>query len=73
MKLKKSSVPSAAPGGAAIAERFRIDGDPREAAAPSGPSKAAATTVFVFGLIATGIMVAITVMMYVNWELVKLQ
>ena len=73
MKLKKSSVPSGAQGGAAIAERFRIDGDPNASQPASGPSKAAATTVFIFGLIAFGIMTAITVMMYVNWELVKLQ
>ena len=70
MKLKKSSVPS---GGAAIAERFRIDGDPNASAAPAAPSTAAATTVFIFGLIATGIMAAITVMMYVNWSIISLR
>jgi len=70
MKLKKSSVPS---GGAAIAERFRIDGDPRASSSAAAPSKAAATTAFIFGLIATGIMIAITTMMYVNWSLISPQ
>ena len=70
MKLKKSSVPST---GATIAERYRIDGDLNASAGAAGPSKAAATTVFIFGLIATGIMVAITTMMYVNWSLISLQ
>ena len=70
MKLKKSSVPS---GGAAIADRFKLDGDPRASNAPAAPSKAAATTVFIFGLIAIGIMAAITTMMYVNWSLISLQ
>ncbi len=69
MKLKKSSVPS---GGAAIAERYRIDADPNATVA-AGPSKAAATTVFVFGLIAFGIMAVVTGMMYVNWSLISLQ
>lgn len=70
MKLKKSSVPS---GGAAIAERFRIDGDPNASAAPAAPSKAAATTVFIFALITIGLMVVVTGMMYVNWSLISLQ
>ncbi len=70
MKLKKSSVPS---GGAAIAERYRLDGDPNASSVSAAPSKAAATTVFVFGLITVGIMAAITGMMYVNWSLISMQ
>ena len=68
MKLKKSSVPSAVPGGAAIADRFRLDGDPRASNASSAPSSVAATTVFIFGLITVFIMAVITGMMYVNWD-----
>ena len=69
MKLKKTSVPSAAPGGAAIAERFRLDADSR-AGKNDGPSKASATTAFVFGFIALVIMAVITCMMYVNWSVI---
>ena len=70
MKLKKSSVPS---GDAVIAERFRLDADTNSSNMSAAPSKAAATTVFVFGLIATLIMVVITGMMYVNWSLISPQ
>ena len=70
MKLKKSSVPS---GGAAIAERFRIDGDSGASKSAAAPSKVAATTVFIFGLIAFGIMAAIVGMEYVDWSLTSLQ
>ena len=67
MKLKKSSVPS---GGAAIAERFRIDGDPRASKGAAAPSKAAATTAFIFAMIAIGIMSGIVAMMCLNWSLI---
>ena len=70
MKLKLSSVPTDT---TATADPFRLDAVSSASNAPAAPSKAAATTVFVFGLIALCIMVAITGMMYVNWSLISPQ
>ena len=72
MKIKKTKMmktpASEGAGGAAIADRFKLD--PVDTTAPRNGyiSKKAATTALVFGLIAFVITVTLTVMIYKHWE-----
>ena len=72
MKIKKTKMmktpASEGAGGAAIADRFKLD--PVDTTAPRNGyiSKKAATTALVFGLIAVVITVSLTVMIYKHWE-----
>ena len=72
MKIKKTKMmktpASEGAGGAAIADRFKLD--PVDTTAPRNGyiSKKAATTALVFGLIAFVITVSLTVMIYKHWE-----
>ena len=72
MKIKKTKMmktpASEGAGGAAIADRFKLD--PVDTTAPRNGyiSKNAATTALVFGLIAFVITVSLTVMIYKHWE-----
>ena len=72
MKIKKTKMmktpASEGAGGAAIADRFKLD--PVDTPAPRNGyiSKKAATTALVFGLIAFVITVSLTVMIYKHWE-----
>ena len=72
MKIKKTK-PMKVPGGegaggAAIADRFKLE--PVDTPAPRNGyiSKNAATAALVFGLIALAITVTLTVMIYKHWE-----
>ncbi len=72
MKIKKTK-PMKTPGGegaggAAIADRFKLE--PVDTTAPRNGyiSKNAATTALVFGLIAFVVTVTLTVMIYKHWE-----
>ena len=73
MKIKKTK-PMKTPGGegaggAAIADRFKLDPVDTTAVPRNGYiSKNAATTALVFGLIAFVITVSLTVMIYKHWE-----
>lgn len=72
MKIKKTKTikapSSEGAGGAAIADRFKLE--PVDTTAPRNGyiSKNAATTALVFGLIAFVITVTLTVMIYKHWE-----
>ena len=73
MKIKKTKVMKApggeGAGGAAIADRFKLDPVATTAAPRNGSiSKTAATTALVFGLIALAVTVTLTVMIYKHWE-----
>ena len=73
MKIKKnSSTEGAAPsgGGAIIADRFKLDVDPR-AQGPAGVGKTAATIAMVAALISMALVGAVAALMYVNWDLIK--
>ena len=73
MKIKKnSSSEGAAPssGGAIIADRFKLDVDPR-AQGPAGVGKTAATIAMVAALISMALMGAVAALMYVNWDLIR--
>ncbi len=75
MKIKKTKMmktpASEGAGGAAIADRFKLD--PVDTTAPRHGyiSKSAATTALVFGLIAFVITVTLTVMIYKHWEFLR--
>lgn len=75
MKIKKTKMmktpASEGVGGAAIADRFKLD--PVDTTAPRNGyiSKKAATTALVFGLIAFVITVTLTVMIYKHWEFLR--
>ena len=72
MKIKKTKMmktpASEGAGGAAIADRFKLD--PVDTTAPRNGyiSKNAATTALVFGLIALAVTITLTVMIYKHWE-----
>ena len=76
MKIKKPKIvkapsaegaPAGAPsGGAAIADRFRLDTAPAKRGGTVGRKSAA--TALVFGLIALAVMVALTLTIYKHWE-----
>ena len=73
MKIKKnSSTEGATPsgGGAIIADRFKLDADPREQG-PAGVGKTAATIAMVAALISMALVGAVAALMYVNWDLIK--
>ena len=70
MKLKQDSapVPAQPTGGAAIAARFQLDGDPRAAkAASGGVGKTSATIALIAALAALGILGFAAWMMYSDW------
>ena len=74
MKIKKPMKKPAGgegAGGAAIADRFKLE--PVDTTAPRHGyiSKSAATTALVFGLIAFVITVTLTVMIYKHWEFLR--
>ncbi len=77
MKLRKqdNAAPaeeSIASGGAVIADRFKLDGDPR--AAKSGEEevgKKSTMIALVCSLAALAMLGALAAMMYVNWEAIK--
>jgi len=76
MKIKKpktvnAPAPAGGPaagsvGGAAIADRFRLDNVPAKRGGTVG--KKSAATALVFGLLALGVMVALTLIIYKHWE-----
>ena len=72
MKIKKTKMmktpASEGAGGAAIADRFKLD--PVDTTAPRNGyiSKNAAMSALVFGLIAFVVTVTLTVMIYKHWE-----
>lgn len=73
MKIKKTKPMKVAggegAGGAAIADRFKLDPVATTAAPRNGYiSKTAATAALVFGLIALAVTVTLTVMIYKHWE-----
>ena len=73
MKIKKnSSTEGAAPssGGAIIADRFKLDVDPR-AQGPAGVGNTAATIAMVAALISMALVGAVAALMYVNWDLIR--
>ena len=75
MKIKKTKMmktpASEGAGGAAIADRFKLE--PVDTTAPRHGyiSKSAATTALVFGLIAFVITVTLTVRIYKHWEFLR--
>ncbi len=72
MKIKKPMTKKPAggesTGGAAIADRFKLDPVDTTATRNGYISKKAATTALVFGLIAFVITVTLTVVIYKHWE-----
>lgn len=74
MKIKKPKTikaPTSAEGagGAAIADRFKLDPGAGAAASRGGTvNKKAAATALIFGLIALAVTVALTVTIYKHWE-----
>lgn len=75
MKLKKSSLNQAeaagattGAGGAIIADRFRLDADPRAAKTPPPPGKAATLVAFCGALIVIVLLGTISTLMIVNWN-----
>ena len=70
MKIKK---PTKAPGalttgGAAIADRFKLDPVDKAASRAGTVSKKSATTALIFGLIALAVTIALTVTIYQHWN-----
>ena len=55
-------------GGAAIADRFKLDPVDPAASRAGTVSKKSAMTALIFGLIALGITVALTLTIYKHWE-----
>ena len=55
-------------GGAAIADRFKLDPVDTTANRAGTVSKKSAMTALIFGLIALGITVALTLTIYKHWE-----
>ena len=70
MKIKKpmKTAGGEAAGGAAIADRFKLD-PAATGAAPAGTvSKKSAMTALIFGLIALAVTVTLTITIYKHWE-----
>ena len=70
MKIKK---PTKAPGaettgGAAIADRFKLDPVDNSASRAGTVSKKSATTALIFGLIALAVPISLTVTIYKHWN-----
>ncbi len=70
MKIKK---PMKAPGaettgGAAIADRFKLDSVDNAASRAGTVSKKSATTALIFGLIALAVTIALTATIYQHWN-----
>ena len=77
MKIKKTKMmktpASEGVGGAAIADRFKLDPVDTTAAPRNGYiSKNAATTALVFGLVALAVTVTLTVMIIKHWDFLRL-
>jgi hypothetical protein len=72
MKIKKPTTVKApgaeGAGGAAIADRFKLDSVETTANRAGTVSKKSAMTALIFGLIALGITVALTLTIYKHWE-----
>ena len=72
MKIKKPMTVKAqgaeGAGGAAIADRFKLDPVDTTAGSDATISKQSAMTALIFGLIALGITVALTLTIYKHWE-----
>lgn len=71
MKIKKSASTASAPaaGGAAIADRFKLDAVPAGPSAKNGTiSKTAAATALAFGFVAFLIAGILTFMLYQHWD-----
>lgn len=75
MKIKKpnsaASAADAAPGGAAIADRFRLDPVSAKTANNGTVNRKAATTALVFGLIALAVTIVLAVTIYKHWEYLR--
>ncbi len=76
MKLGKQNNPAPAEenipsGGAVIAERFKLDGDPRAARSGEEVSKKSTMIALVCSLVAIALLGALAAMMYLNWEAIK--
>ena len=76
MKLKTAETTAAEPaaqttGTAVIADRFKLDVDPRAAnAGPKGTSKVAAAIALTAALVAAALIGAAAALMYVNWGVI---
>lgn len=74
MKIKtnsnKGATAATVPGGAIIADRFRLDADPN-AGRPDGVGKTSAMIAMIAALLTTALMGAVAALMYVNWDLIK--
>ncbi len=76
MKLGKKNNPApvednVASGGAVIADRFKLDGDPRAAKSGEEVGKKSTMAALVCSLIALAMLGALAAMMYFNWEAIK--
>lgn len=76
MKLKKSEpnvadIPAAPqPGGAVIADRFKLD-VPADSGAPAGVGRTASLIALVCSLASLAMVGAVAALIYMNWELIK--
>ena len=72
MKIKKPMTVKAqgaeGAGGAAIADRFKLDPVDNSASRAGTVSKKSATTALIFGLIALAVTIALTVTIYQHWN-----
>ena len=72
MKIKKTKMmktpASEGAGGAAIADRFKLDPVDNSASRAGTVSKKSATTALIFGLIALAVTIALTVTIYQHWN-----
>jgi hypothetical protein len=75
MKIKKpnktATATDAAPGGAAIADRFRLDPVESGVGKNGTVNRKAATTALVFGLIALAVTIVLAVTIYKHWEYLR--
>jgi len=72
MKIKKPMTVKApgaeTTGGAAIADRFKLDPVDNAANRAGTVSKKSATTALIFGLIALAVTIALTATIYLHWD-----
>ncbi len=77
MKLKKSdsgaetSAPALAPGGAVIADRFKLDVDDGAGKGPAGVGKTAALCALIGSVACIAMLGVVAWLLYQNWELIK--
>lgn len=71
MKIKNNVSEGASTGGAIIADRFKLDVDPRAGKGPAGVGKTAALSALIAALLTTALIGATAALMYVNWDFIK--